>query len=232
MPAESASGRTGESGVFITVEGGDGAGKTTLTRALRDVLQSSGRRVQLTSEPGGSALGEELRRLLLYSELSLSDWEETWLFLAERASHVERVIRPALADGALVLSDRYVDSTLAYQGYGRGLDLSWLRHVNAEATQRLMPQLTLLLDVPAELGLQRARKRRSTPDRIGDADIAFHSRVNDGFRAIAESDGRRVKVLDASRDASTVRDDAVRLVTDWLAKPVGRRASHPSATPQ
>ncbi len=217
MPAESASGRTGESGVFITVEGGDGAGKTTLTRALCDALQASGRRVQLTSEPGGSALGRELRRLLLYSELSLSDWEETWLFLAERASHVERVIRPALADGALVLSDRYVDSTLAYQGYGRGLDLSWLRHVNAEATQRLMPQLTLLLDVPAELGLQRARKRRSTPDRIGDADIAFHSRVNAGFRAIAESDGGRVKVLDASRDASAVRDDAVRLVTDCLA---------------
>ena len=217
MPAESASGRTGESGVFITVEGGDGAGKTTLTRALCDALQASGRRVQLTSEPGGSALGRELRRLLLYSELSLSDWEETWLFLAERASHVERVIRPALADGALVLSDRYVDSTLAYQGYGRGLDLSWLRHVNAEATQRLMPQLTLLLDVPAELGLQRAREHGSAPDRIGDADLAFHRRVNAGFRAIAESDGGRVKVLDASRDASTVHTDAVRLVTDWLA---------------
>ena len=203
-------------GAFITVEGGDGAGKTTLVRSLAKCLTQSGRRVRVTFEPGGTELGTRLRSLVLDPELDLGDWDETWLFLAARASHVQEVLGPALAAGELVFSDRYSDSTLAYQGYGRGLDLERLRRLNAEATQGLRPDLTLLLDVPAEVGLARTRARASGADRIGDADLAFHRRVNDGFRALAAQDGERIAIIDASREASTVLVDAFEIVYGWL----------------
>ena len=203
-------------GAFITVEGGDGAGKTTLARSLADCLGASGHEVRLTFEPGGTSLGTRLRSLVLDPELEMGDWDETWLFLAARASHVHDVLLPALAEGELVFSDRFSDSTLAYQGYGRGLDLERLRRLNAEATQGLTPDLTLLLDVPAEVGLARTRARSSEGDRIGDADLAFHERVNAGFRALAAEHGERIATIDASRDASSVLMDALTIVNDWL----------------
>ena len=203
-------------GAFITVEGGDGAGKTTLARSLADCLRASGREVRLTFEPGGTSLGRRLRSLVLDPELELGDWDETWLFLAARASHVHDVLLPALAEGELVFSDRFSDSTLAYQGYGRGLDLERLRRLNAEATQGLTPDLTLLLDVPAEVGLARTRARSSEGDRIGDADLAFHERVNAGFRALAAEHGERIATIDASLDASSVLMDALTIVNEWL----------------
>ena len=203
-------------GAFITVEGGDGAGKTTLARSLADCLGASGREVRLTFEPGGTSLGRRLRSLVLDPELEMGDWDETWLFLAARASHVQDVLLPALAEGELVFSDRFSDSTLAYQGYGRGLDLDRLRRLNAEATQGLTPDLTLLLDVPAEVGLARTRARSSEGDRIGDADLAFHERVNAGFRALAAEHSERIATIDASQDASSVLTDALTIVSDWL----------------
>ena len=214
MPGESTV--SAERGAFITVEGGEGAGKTTLVKSLAECLAESGQRVRLTFEPGGTALGARLRSLVLDPELEMGDWDETWLFLAARASHVEEVLKPALASGELVFSDRYSDSTLAYQGYGRGLEIDRLRSLNAEATRGLTPDLTLLLDVQAEVGLARTRRRSSDADRIGDADLAFHQRVNAGFRALAAEDGGRIVVIDASRDASTVFVDAFRIVNDWL----------------
>ena len=208
-------------GLFITVEGGDGAGKTTLARSLAACLVDAGHRVTLTFEPGGTELGTRLRALVLDPDLKLSDWEETWLFLAARASHVSEVIRPALAAGEIVLCDRYADSTLAYQGYGRGLDLERLRRVNHEATQGLMPDLTLLLDVPAKIGLARTRVRASGRDRIGDAALAFHERVNQGFRELASEDEQRVIVRDAAPDAMIVRKGALRVVNEWLRERLG-----------
>ena len=218
MPADggSAVGSDAGRGALITVEGGDGAGKTTLVRSLADCLSRSGHTVRLTLEPGGTELGKRLRSLVLDPELSLGDWDETWLFLAARASHVHETLRPALEAGELVFSDRYSDSTLAYQGYGRGLDLERLRRLNAEATQGLRPDLTLLLDVPAEVGLGRTRARSSVADRIGDADLAFHHRVNAGFRELAAQSDGRIVVIDASRDASAVLADGKRIVSDWL----------------
>lgn len=210
-------------GVFITVEGGDGAGKTTLAKSLAECLRASGRGVRLTFEPGGTRLGTRLRELVLDPELEMGDWVETWLFLAARASHVHDVLIPALQAGEIVLSDRYTDSTLAYQGYGRGLDLDRLQSLNVEATQGLVPDLTLLLDVPAEVGLKRTRVRSSEGDRIGDADLAFHRRVNAGFRALAGEDAERIWMLDASREASDVLTDALQIVSDWLD--ARRRAS-------
>lgn len=203
-------------GAFITVEGGDGAGKTTLVRSLASCLSQSGHRVRVTFEPGGTELGTRLRSLVLDPELDLGDWDETWLFLAARASHVQEVLNPGLAAGDLVFSDRYSDSTLAYQGYGRGLDLDRLRRLNAEATQGLRPDLTLLLDVTAEVGLARTRARSTDADRIGDADLAFHRRVNAGFRELAAQDDERIVTIDASREASTVLADAFEIVHGWL----------------
>ena len=205
-----------EGGAFITVEGGEGAGKTTLARSLAECLRASGREVRLTFEPGGTDLGRRLRSLLLDPALEIGDWDETWLFLAARASHVHDVIGPALAAGELVFSDRFSDSTLAYQGYGRGLELERLRRLNAEACQGLTPDLTLLLDVPAELGLRRARQRSSDGDRIGDADLAFHQRVNAGFRQLAAEHVERIVSIDASPDAAVVLGQAVTIVNDWL----------------
>ncbi len=211
-----------ERGAFITVEGGDGAGKTTLARALVECLEVEGWPVRLTSEPGGSRLGRRLRSLVLDPELELGDWDETWLFLAARASHVEAVLRPALAAGEVVFSDRYSDSMLAYQGYGRGLERERLRRLNAEATRGLTPDLTLLLDVPAELGLARTRARDSGADRIGDEDLAFHERVNAGFRALA-AENERIARLDASRSAAVVRAEALAIVQSWLTGRLGGR---------
>jgi len=203
-------------GAFITVEGGDGAGKTTLARSLADCLRESGHEVMLTFEPGGTALGTRLRSMVLDPDLEMGDWDETWLFLAARASHVHDVLQPALAAGHLVFSDRFSDSTLAYQGYGRGLELERLQRLNAEATQGLTPDLTLLLDVPAEVGLARTRTRSSERDRIGDADLAFHRRVNAGFRALALEHSDRIETIDASLDAASVLLNALSIVNDWL----------------
>lgn len=210
MPAESLP------GAFITVEGGDGAGKTTLARSLTECLRRAGHAVQMTFEPGGTALGTRLRSLVLDPDLSMSDWDETWLFLAARASHVQEVLIPALTAGEIVLSDRYSDSTLVYQGYGRGLDLERLASLNRSATQGLTPDLTLLLDIPAQLGLARTRARSSQADRIGDADLAFHERVNAGFRTLAAEQADRVCVIDGRQDAAAVLDEALEVVNRWL----------------
>lgn len=203
-------------GAFLTVEGGDGAGKTTLAKSLAESLTASGHSVRLTFEPGGTLLGTRLRSLVLDPELEMSDWVETWLFLAARASHVHDILLPALEAGELVVSDRYTDSTLAYQGYGRGLDLDRLRRLNAEATEGLVPDLTLLLDISPEAGLARTRARSSKGDRIGDADLAFHRRVNTGFRSLASEDAERIRTIDASRDAADVLTDALQIVNHWL----------------
>ena len=193
--------------MLITVEGGDGAGKTTLVRALADRWSAAGLPVRTTLEPGGTELGRGLRELVLRSESELSAWAETFLFLADRAADVAEIIRPALERGEIVLCDRFADSTLAYQGYGRGLDLDLLRRLNAAATGGLEPDLTLLLDIPAELGV--ARGREDGGDRIADAALAFHRRVNNGFRAIAAAAPTRVVDLDASLPAATVFERAV-----------------------
>ncbi len=203
---------------FITIEGGEGAGKTTLAQALAERLRAQGRSVRLTREPGGSALGQALRTLVLDPQLQLTDWSETCLFLADRGANVEGVIRPALAAGEIVFCDRYLDSTLAYQGYGRGLDLGLLRRLNEAVTGGLLPELTLLLDLPPELGLARTRARSDPGDRIGDAAFAFHQRVNAGFRALAEAEPSRIRVIDATQSAQDVLRDAWLLVERCTAR--------------
>ena len=183
------------SGLLITFEGGDGAGKSTQARRLRNRIARAGHAVRLVAEPGGTVLGQRLRRLLKFSREEITPQAELLLFLASRAQLTEHVIAPALAGGAIVICDRYADSTAAYQGYGRGLDLENIHRLNAEATQGLRPRLTVLLDVHPEEGLQR--RAPETLDRMERDAAAFHERVREGYRELARNEPDRWLVVDA-----------------------------------
>lgn len=194
--------------MFITFEGVEGAGKTTVVQAIAVALRERGASLLITREPGGSELGQELRRLLLGTSMDLDPLAELCLFLADRAQHVAKVIRPALARGDIVLCDRYTDSTLAYQGSARGLDMDQLRLLNQVVTARLVPDLTLLLDLPVEAGLARVASRKTlvgeSESRIDDEKVSFHQSVRRGFHRIAELEPERVRVIDAQAPVGTV----------------------------
>jgi len=179
--------------VFVTFEGPEGAGKSTLIAALAVEFEQHGRRVVRTREPGATSFGTEVRRLLLEGD-NLSAETELFLFLADRANHVQRTLLPALREGAVVLCDRYADSTLVYQGYGRGLDLAFLRRANEFATGGLRPDLTLLLDLDPEAGLARLDSK----DRLDREPIEFHRRIRAGFLAETKLDPDRWILIDAS----------------------------------
>ena len=181
-------------GLFVAFEGGEGVGKSTQIRLAGEWLRGLGRDVVETREPGGTPLGAELRRLVLDPDGQVTPRAEALLYGADRAHHVDTVIAPALAAGAVVLTDRYVDSTLAYQGAGRGLDA---KVVTDWATGGLTPHLTVLLDLDPVAGLARAGAR-GRPDRLEAADLAFHQTVRAGFLALAAAEPDRYLVLDAS----------------------------------
>jgi dTMP kinase len=170
-------------------------------------------------EPGGSPLGQQLRQLLLHHgpEVSLVDRAELLLYAADRAQHVEQVIRPALERGCWVLCDRFVDSTLAYQGYGRGLDLALIHQLNAIATAGLTPDLTLWLQLPVEQGLARARQRGAA-DRMERADLAFHQRVQEGFAALAQQDSQNRATIEAEGSPAAVAGAVFAVVETYLER--------------
>ena len=190
------------SGQFVAFEGGEGAGKSTQIAAATEWLRTQGRVVVTTREPGGTLLGAELRRLVLDPAGDVTPRAETLLYAADRAHHVETVIAPALDRGEVVLTDRYVDSTLAYQGAGRGLG-DGARAVTAWATGGLTPNLTVLLDLDPVVGLSRAGAR-SRPDRLEAAALSFHQAVRAGFLALAAAEPARYLVLDATRPADAL----------------------------
>lgn len=192
-------------GFFLTIEGVEGAGKSTLAESLAQHLRSAGSDVVVTAEPGGDPVAERIRRLLLDSVDSICDRAELLLFEASRAQHVETVILPALRRGAVVICDRFADSSLAYQGYARGIDRDTVRTLNDYATTSLRPDLTILLDVPSRIGLQRQRKT----DRISSESTAFHIAVREGYLAVAADDPERFAVIDATRSAEEVLQAAV-----------------------
>jgi len=196
-------------GKFITFEGGEGCGKSTQVRRLRDELEKSGIEVVLTREPGGTVLSEEIRRLIKDQlDDPPCDRSELLLFLAARAQLVRNVIRPALAAGKWVVSDRFSDSTKAYQGYGRGLSLDVIETVNAFACEGLRPDLTILLDVTPETSRTRLRQRegvtQTVADRIEQAGEAFHARLRRGFAEMAAAEPDRIKTVDANGDVEDV----------------------------
>jgi dTMP kinase len=185
--------------MFITFEGPEGAGKSTQLARLAGRLRDTGRNVVMTREPGGGTLGPAIRALLLEGE-DVPPRAELFLFLADRAAHVQNVVRPAIARGDMVLCDRHADSTVVYQGHGRGMDVDELRSLNAMATEGLVPDLTLLFDLTAEQGLARLNDR----DRLDREPLAFHQRVRQGFLAEAEREPERWVVFDARQDVETL----------------------------
>ncbi len=205
------------SGLFITLEGGEGSGKTTQTRRLCDWLTAQGRHVLHTREPGGTLLAEQLRGLLLdHSSETIAPETEAWLILAARRQHVDHVIKPALHQGMIVVCDRVSDSTMAYQGYGRGLDLWISRTMNKWATGKLVPHLTLLFDVPVRIGLTRRRSQHSSQNRLDREATQFHEKVRAGFRTLARQEPRRMVVFDASLPLESVQQNVVEVITRWL----------------
>lgn len=217
-------------GKLIVFEGVEGCGKTTQLQRLRQWLSDSGwlqrlesfgvaSQVVVTREPGGTHLGLGLRRLLLETnpDLSIQERAELFLYAADRSQHVEELLLPQLVGGAMVLCDRYTDSTIAYQGYGRGLNLSLIEQLNRIATDGLTSDLTLWLDLDAAIGLARKRQQQAV-DRIEQADLAFHQRVQEGFSALAKAHPERIARVDATLNQESVAQQIQRIVGERLAQ--------------
>jgi len=202
-------------GALITVEGVEGSGKSTQCRRLAARLRSRAPEAMETSGPDGTPLGQAVRGLFEL-EPRPSPLTQAFLFFAARQEHVTRVIQPALARGAVVVSDRYTDATLAYQGHGQGLDLQTIHELNALATGGLLPDLTLLLDLDPGVGVRRIAGRPL--DAFERMDQAFHHRVREGYLELARADKRRVLVFDAAREPDLVHADIARAVDEFLGR--------------
>ena len=204
--------------MFITLEGPEGAGKTTQLRALAGFLRDCGYDVVTTREPGGTAIGDQIRGVLHdTANVAMSPTAEVLLYAASRAQLVAEVIRPALVAGRVVLCDRYADSTMAYQGYGRGLDREALAALTAIATGGLRPDLTLLLDLDVARGLARRRDEGEEMNRLDLETIEFHRRVRTGYLALAAAEPARWRLIDADRPPAAIQDTLRRLVLERLS---------------
>jgi dTMP kinase len=190
---------TASPGLFITLEGGDGSGKTTQMAALADWLTRQGRTVVQTREPGGTDLGLELREIILHRRGYIAPRAEALLYAADRAHHIATLVRPALERGDVVLQDRYLDSSVAYQGAGRVLDPAEVRDLSLWATEGLLPHLTVLLDLDPAVGRARLDSSRTRYDRLEAEQLEFHERVRAAYRALADAEPERFLVLDATR---------------------------------
>lgn len=202
-------------GLFITLEGGDGAGKTTQAELLSAWLAERDFDVVRTREPGGTELGQALRELLLHGE-HVNERAEALLYAADRAQHVAEVVRPALSRGAAVVQDRYIDSSLAYQGAGRPLPPGEVRQLSEWASEGLWPHLTVLLDVSPELASSRRAVAGQQADRLESEAAEFHRRVREGFLALAVAEPERFLVLDAAAPVDDLHDSIVARVTGLL----------------
>lgn len=188
-------------GLLVSLEGPEGSGKTTQAKLLSEYLSNKGYNIILTHEPGGTSLGEKLREILLAPQGDdPSSWCEYFLYLADRAHHVEKVIRPALKEGKIIICDRFIDATTAYQGYGRGLDLDLIKELNLLTAQEILPDLTIILDIDPKVGLRKAIERKielglEDGDRLEQRGLNFHCRVREGYHKIAQEDPARVKLI-------------------------------------
>lgn len=186
-------------GLFITFEGGDGSGKSTQLSLLVSWLEQLGRTVVTTREPGGTPLGDELREIVLHSRGHITPKSEALIYAADRAHHIATKVRPAIERGDIVVQDRYLDSSVAYQGVGRDLGADEIRRVSMWATDGLLPDLTVLLDLEETLGRERLDTARTRFDRLEAEEQEFHSRVRAAYLALAEAEPERFLVLDATR---------------------------------
>jgi dTMP kinase len=207
-------------GRFITLEGGEGGGKSTQAHRLAAMLESEAGEVLLTREPGGSPGAEQIRGLLVDGEVHRWDAiTETLLHFAARRDHLVNTVQPALARGAWVISDRFADSTMAYQGFGHGVDRDAIAELYRICVGSLKPDLTLILDLPVEAGLARAAGRGGGEDRYERMDVAFHERLRQGFLEIARREPARCVVIDAARGEDGVHAQIIAAVRDRMALP-------------
>ena len=195
-------------GLFITFEGADGCGKTTQLMLLAKYLKAQGREVVVTREPGARGLGEKIREILLNYDGEVSSRAEAFMFLADRAQHIDVIVNPAIKSGKIVLCDRHTDSSVAYQGYGRRLDIDEIKRLNSIATNGKKPDMTLIFDIDVETSMARVG---DTKDRMESAGIEFFNRVRNGYLEIAKQEPNRVKVLDASKSFEEIHKNVIAL---------------------
>jgi dTMP kinase len=213
-----------KSSLFITLEGPEGSGKSTHASRLAGYLRSKGRDVLLTREPGGTSIGDQIRAILNdHANTAMQPRAEILLFCASRAQLVSQMIRPHLARGGTVVCDRFADSTLAYQGFGRGLELATLKSISDFATDRLTPDITLLLDLPVEIGLARRRRSDSDWNRLDAQEVEFHRRVREGYLKLARRAPKRWVRIDAEKEEEVVWSQILRAVTARIRSRGGRR---------
>jgi len=200
-------------GLFITFEGADGCGKTTQLNKLAEYLKDEGYSVVVTREPGAKGLGEKIRELLLHYDGDVSKNCEMFMFLADRAQHIDNLVKPAIDKGEIVLCDRHTDSLVAYQGYGRGNDIEEIISLNNIATHSIHPDLTFVFDVATEVAQQRVGSEK---DRMESAGIEFHKKVRQGYLKIAAQEPNRVKVVNANNSIDTVFEDVLKIIKEYL----------------
>lgn len=200
-------------GLFITFEGADGCGKTTQLNNVKNFLEEKGYEVVTTREPGALDIGQKIRNILLHHEGVVADKCEMFLFLADRAQHVETFIKPAVEQGKIVLCDRHIDSTVAYQGYGRGQDIKLLKDLNKIAVNGINPDLTLLFDVASEIAQERVGSEK---DRMESAGIEFHKKVRNGYIELQKENPERIKLINANNSIETVFEDTKNIIIKLL----------------
>ncbi len=206
-------GKRDKRGYFITFEGADGCGKTTQIQLIKEYLDKKNIENILTREPGGSDLGVHLRKILLHYENPVSNIAETFLYLADRAQHIEYKIKPALESGKNVLCDSDTDSTIAYQGYGREQNIDEIKHLNSIATAGVIPDLTIVFDIDTEIAQKRLQGEK---DRLEAEGIEFHKKLRHGYLEIAKNDPKRVKVIDANKSIERVFSDTIKVIEEIL----------------
>lgn len=200
-------------GLFITFEGADGCGKSTQLNLLAEYLKTKGFDIVITREPGAKGLGERIREILLNYDGEVSDRCESFLFLADRAQHIDKIVNPAINSGKIVLCDRHTDSSVAYQGYGRGLDIERINMLNNLAVNGRKPDMTFVFDIDVETSLSRVGNQK---DRMESAGVEFFNRVRHGYLEIAKKEPERVKVIDASKSIEQIHDKVVQLINSII----------------
>lgn len=208
-----------QKGLFITFEGADGSGKTTQLNKIKNYLTEEGFDVILTREPGALEIGQKIRNILLHNESFVSDRCEMFLFLADRSQHIDALIKPALTEGKIILCDRHTDSTVAYQGYGRGQDIELLKKLNKIAVDGTEPDLTLLFDVSTEVAQERVGEEK---DRMEAAGIEFHKKVRNGYLELQKENPDRIKIINANNDIDKVFEDAKNIIVRLILERRGK----------
>lgn len=192
-------------GLFITIEGGDGSGKSTQLNLLKSYFENKGFHVVMTREPGGTVISEEIRKIILNTKfMEMSNKTEALLYAASRAQHVEQLIKPNLQEGKIVISDRFVDSSIVYQGYARGLGMEEVAIINHYATGGLKPDLTILLDVSPEEGIKRKEEQKDL-DRLELEKLNFHRKVSEGYKILAKKEPERILIVNGSKKVEEIQ---------------------------